>query len=215
MPRLAKSPSKASAKAVATARMKEPADRSPLVDDEAVESDGDGVLVDPADVNAGSGSEGYDDDFIDDRTPPPEIPLTQRPPSKQTRVFRRAASVIEVDSSEEDLESMAVDDSMYKKPAGVKPSCVCIRFAFCVNAHLLQGFAPIFGDKEVCQLALDASDSPADFVICSKRSTDLARDDGGEPDKKKAKVASTSTPVEAVNDDSRGDSRFDESAMEL
>ncbi|KAJ7044254.1 hypothetical protein C8F04DRAFT_1250197 [Mycena alexandri] len=165
----------------------------------ALDRDGDGIIVDAADVNAGSEDKGYEPDFIDDRelddtvrfgtpdlTPPPEFPLTQRTPSKESRVARkiRAVPVIELDSSEEyvhlyslplDLESMAVDDSMYRKPAGVKAAAL-----------------------------------PPSLLTRSKRSNDLAKVDGGAPDRKKPKVdASASTSVEAA----AANPPFDQAAM--
>ncbi|KAJ7768497.1 hypothetical protein B0H16DRAFT_1716487 [Mycena metata] len=103
-------------------------------------ADGDGVMLDATDVNAGSESEGYEKEFIDDGeqeedvlfgtpdlTPPPDFPLTQRSPTKvPTRSFKKTApvAVIELESSEEDLEVMDVDDSMYRKPAGVKATAL-------------------------------------------------------------------------------------------
>ncbi|KAJ7019099.1 hypothetical protein C8F04DRAFT_1276683 [Mycena alexandri] len=94
---------------------------SPLIDDVAQES--------------------YERDFIDDGdqeegivfgtpelTPAPEYPLTQQTPSKAPRLFKRQQAtptpVIELDSSDEDLETMDVDDSMYKRPAGLKATAL-------------------------------------------------------------------------------------------
>ncbi|KAJ7036892.1 hypothetical protein C8F04DRAFT_1180917 [Mycena alexandri] len=188
MARLAKSQSKASAK------------------------DQDGILVDMADVNAGSDSEGYIatslislmigesslgqilcqspltnifselDTAVEfgtpELTPPPDFPLTQRTSIKDTRIARRAqvVPVIDLDSSDEDLESMTVDDSMYRKPAGVKAAAL-----------------------------------PPSMVTRSKRSNDPSKVEAEEPNKKKYKVDAPvpSAAVAAVG------TPFDEAAMAL
>ncbi|KAJ7030557.1 hypothetical protein C8F04DRAFT_1186603, partial [Mycena alexandri] len=152
--RVAKSPSKPTTRS-AKARYSKHTDAnvrdSPLIDDEARVSlyffDGDGVLIDAA----------YENDFIDDGscsdlsafreqeegivfgTPdltPPLFPLTQRTPTRtSTKVTKtnKAAAVIELDSSDDltDLQAMDMDDSMYKKQAGMKaipPSLITRRY---------------------------------------------------------------------------------------
>ncbi|KAJ7035868.1 hypothetical protein C8F04DRAFT_1258509 [Mycena alexandri] len=214
MARLAKSQSKASAKGAESQKRsnREAVECSPLVDDEAHESDQDGILVDMADVNAGSDSEGYIatspislmigesslgqilcqspltnifselDTAVEfgtpELTPPPDFPLTQRTSIKDTRIARRAqvVPVIDLDSSDEDLESMTVDDSMYRKPAGVKAAAL-----------------------------------PPSMVTRSKRSNDPSKVEAEEPNKKKYKVDAPvpSAAVAAVG------TPFDEAAMAL
>ncbi|KAJ7715114.1 hypothetical protein B0H16DRAFT_1742203 [Mycena metata] len=206
MPKLAKSQARTPVKAERS-RLKsgkgleDVAGRSPLVDDEAQESDGDGVLVDAADVNAGSDSDEYEADFIDDRelagpvefgtpdlTPAPELSPAQQSRPKPSRVRIAAkAQVVELISSEseEDLETMAVDDSMYRKPAGVKAACVPRYFALrvadlgvasarCLRLWLLEGKS-IPGSSSLV---------PSQGWAYSKRSNDSAGVEDEEPSKK-------------------------------
>ncbi|KAJ7039399.1 hypothetical protein C8F04DRAFT_1255104 [Mycena alexandri] len=183
MPRLAKTQTKVSASSNAArlqeTKAKEVVDQTLFIDDEAQDSDGDGILVDAADVNAGSDSEGYEPDFIDDRvvddaaelgtpdlTPVPVSSPTQKIPlgKGKSAVKARSGPVIELESSdsEEDLESMAVDDSMYRKPAGVKAAAL-----------------------------------PPSLLTRSKRTSDLAPVDVEAPSKKRksdAPISSSSRP---------------------
>ncbi|KAJ7758271.1 hypothetical protein B0H16DRAFT_1885288 [Mycena metata] len=225
MPRLAKSQPKASTKAAVRVRERSENDFPELlsmIDNEARDSDGDGILVDPADVNAGSDSEGYEPDFIDDRdhdtavafgtpelTPAPEIPLTQRNPGKESRIPRKAQSVavIELESSDEDLERMAVDDSMYRKPAGVKAAYIC---SSSMLRYLItfQGVASFYAYKEVGAFAPYIL-QPLDVCLASsKRINDSTKIEGDEPDKKKYKTASSNSAPTA-----KSAIPFDEAAM--
>ncbi|KAJ7764350.1 hypothetical protein B0H16DRAFT_1799868 [Mycena metata] len=111
-----------------------------LIDDEAQESD-DGVVVDKEDLEADDHSDGSyllcpSDSPFTDVAPYREIndskelgtpDLTRTPPPPEQLLnpkFKKASaltgSVIEVDSSDEDLEAMAADDSIFHKPSGIK-----------------------------------------------------------------------------------------------
>ncbi|KAJ7021224.1 hypothetical protein C8F04DRAFT_1274056 [Mycena alexandri] len=190
MPRLAKTQTKVSAQLerFSAARLqetkaKEVVDQTLFIDDEAQESDGDGYsLTLCADVNAGSDSEGYEPDFIDDRVVDDAAERALLTCSNscpgiladsedtfgegqvRSAVKARSGPVIELESSdsEEDLESMAVDDSMYRKPAGVKAAAL-----------------------------------PPLFATRSKRTSDLAPVDVEAPSKKRksdAPISSSSRP---------------------
>ncbi|KAJ7016186.1 hypothetical protein C8F04DRAFT_1282365 [Mycena alexandri] len=120
MTRLARHPAKTPTKQTRslTKRASIEVDSSRLIDDEAQESDGDGVVINAI----------YEPDFIEDGvqeeglvfgipdlTPEPSFPLTQQTPTKSLRVSRKQESmqVIDLDSSNEDLEAMDVDDSCW------------------------------------------------------------------------------------------------------
>ncbi|KAJ7255610.1 hypothetical protein C8J57DRAFT_1473161 [Mycena rebaudengoi] len=110
---------------------------SPLIDDQAAESD-DGVVVDNPKMDPNFDEDElfedlntYEEDFINDGdpeedkesssgyiTPPP--PVVKKSPSKSASRFK--PKVIEIEStSEEDMEALDVDD---RKPANVKPTAL-------------------------------------------------------------------------------------------
>ncbi|KAJ7915335.1 hypothetical protein B0H13DRAFT_2455861 [Mycena leptocephala] len=112
-----------------------------VIDDEA--SDSDGVLVDGSASDRNSVQldelDTYEKDFINDgdpyegRTEPSdeEFPAALLPPFdpapvKRTKKSRtKTGSVIDISSSsEEDLTAMDVDDSLFKKPSGVKSTAL-------------------------------------------------------------------------------------------
>ncbi|KAJ7854012.1 hypothetical protein B0H13DRAFT_2358667 [Mycena leptocephala] len=134
------SPQKGKNKAVTRKRVASKA----IVDDEASESD-DGVLVDrrsdpagPADIESYQEDlDVYEEDFINDgdpfadQTEPSDeefpaalLPIKKKPASKSARSSNTTPVIDIASSSEEDLAAMDVDDSMYKKPAGVKPTAL-------------------------------------------------------------------------------------------
>ncbi|KAJ7441881.1 hypothetical protein FB451DRAFT_1190858 [Mycena latifolia] len=117
---------------------------SPLVDDEAQESDAEDnpgtegsmsscvlpvflplifIRSDPEFIN--------DDELEEDKeygtpnlTPPPPATHRRDISSYKSKDVSRDDNVIDIESSEEDLEAMDLDDSMYKKPAGLKASAL-------------------------------------------------------------------------------------------
>ncbi|KAJ7722043.1 hypothetical protein B0H16DRAFT_1699454 [Mycena metata] len=121
-----------------------------VFDDEARDSE-DGVMVDKNDLAAEDESEGYEADFIDDRdlgedkvfgtpdlTPPPPGQIGTRLDAKS---HAASGSVIEVESSEEDMAAIAADDrvvlpfrlalmltalyySMFRRPSAVKATAL-------------------------------------------------------------------------------------------
>ncbi|KAJ7137598.1 hypothetical protein C8R43DRAFT_1132186 [Mycena crocata] len=124
---------------------KKPISKS-MIDDEAEASD-DGVLVDkdegPDEAGEDTRSEGYEEEFIndgdpfdgasnssDDGTPPASImaeykPKTYRSDPSAGRTKAPASKVIDIlSSSDEDMEAMDADDSMFKQPSGVKASAL-------------------------------------------------------------------------------------------
>ncbi|KAJ6457541.1 hypothetical protein C8R47DRAFT_1227355 [Mycena vitilis] len=112
-----------------------------MIDDEAAESD-DGVVVpsggapDGPAYGSGDDLDQYEEEFINDGDPfhdddedsdsdlPASVmPHPKTPPNKKQT--KRASPVIELSSSsEEDLTAMDVDDRMFKKPTGIKPSAL-------------------------------------------------------------------------------------------
>ncbi|KAJ7171044.1 hypothetical protein C8R46DRAFT_1216644 [Mycena filopes] len=142
MPKAAKSPSKAVTNSRSPRAAKKNLVSNSFVDDEADESDG-AVLVNKADDPLPGGDsqymdDEYEQDFINDgdpfegasvRTPPPSTqkavavrtPLT---PSKTPAGKGEDDPVIDISSSDEDLEAMDQDDSMFKKPSGLKSTAL-------------------------------------------------------------------------------------------
>ncbi|KAJ7891581.1 hypothetical protein B0H14DRAFT_3428370 [Mycena olivaceomarginata] len=110
-----------------------------LIDDEASESDG-GVLVEKRALSdraiTPNDLDRYEDDFINDGDPfdgqsdssdtfPISIPMPPKTPSSGATKRKGPSTVIELAStSKEDLEAMDVDDSMFRKPNGVKATAL-------------------------------------------------------------------------------------------
>ncbi|KAJ7095671.1 hypothetical protein C8R44DRAFT_890065 [Mycena epipterygia] len=78
-------------------------------------------------INDGDPYDGVSDRSVDVTPPPPEqllkVKLSTSTPLKRKRAIASSA-VIDIPSSEEDLEAMADDDSMFKKPSGVKATAL-------------------------------------------------------------------------------------------
>ncbi|KAJ7016597.1 hypothetical protein C8F04DRAFT_1201832 [Mycena alexandri] len=143
MPKTPKTPTKARPKPRPLNSPKKKHISAAFVNDEADESD-DGVLVDPAslqfpDFPAGSQQveadadeeqaidslDEYEQDFINDGSPPSSPSKRRARPSPDADRSTRSDKVIELeDTSDEDLAAMDVDDSMFRKPAGVKASAL-------------------------------------------------------------------------------------------
>ncbi|KAJ7765355.1 hypothetical protein B0H16DRAFT_1717900 [Mycena metata] len=105
------------------------ATESQFVDDEAQESD-DGVVIDKRDLEREGDSDAYEADFIDDREMREDgvfgTPDLTPPPAEQSSKVTPlpAAQVIDVESSDEDMEIMATDDSMFRRPTGLKATAL-------------------------------------------------------------------------------------------
>ncbi|KAJ7802700.1 hypothetical protein B0H14DRAFT_2614084 [Mycena olivaceomarginata] len=129
-----KSPSKAR-----TSKIRKRVVSKRLIDDEASESDG-GVLVEKRALSdraiTPNDLDRYEDNFINDGDPfdgqsdssdtfPISIPMPPKTPSSGATKRKGPSTVIELAStSEEDLEAMDVDDSMFRKPTALPPSLV-------------------------------------------------------------------------------------------
>ncbi|KAJ7029810.1 hypothetical protein C8F04DRAFT_1264537 [Mycena alexandri] len=77
----------------------------------------DGVVIDKRDLEAEADSEGYEVDFIDDSTLPPAEQSSSR---EAVKFELPPGQVIDIDSSDEDMEATASGDSMFRRPNGVK-----------------------------------------------------------------------------------------------
>ncbi|KAJ7111513.1 hypothetical protein C8R44DRAFT_883305 [Mycena epipterygia] len=78
-------------------------------------------------INDGDPYDGVSDHSADVTPPPPEqllkVKFSTSTPLKRKRAVASSA-IIDIPSSEEDLEAMAEDDSMFKKPSGVKAAAL-------------------------------------------------------------------------------------------
>ncbi|KAJ7019254.1 hypothetical protein C8F04DRAFT_1197902 [Mycena alexandri] len=227
MPKLSKSQTKPLVKAERS-RLKskkeeeEVAGRSRWVDDEARELDGDGILVDAADVNAGSDSDEYEADFIDDRdlnaavefgtpdlwvtcssanapfrlrlrTPPPEVSPTQRTPTKSAKFVDSCAYV---SNGSEGTPELADLESM-----AVDDRCVA-RLGRLVSVEDEPIVAPSMYRKPA---GVKAAALPPSLVTRSKRTNNTAGLEEEEPSKK----PKTGSP------DSKRSGSLDEANLEL